>query len=58
MIIVWFVISDLTAKRALENESRFALGSVIWPQTHTWRCFLFSSVISDLILKHTTDNDC
>jgi hypothetical protein len=29
MIIVWFVISDLTAKRALENESRFALGSVI-----------------------------
>ena len=57
MNLVWFAISDLTAKRALENDSCFVLESVIWPQTHTWRWFLLNSVISDLILKHTTDND-
>ena len=39
MILVWFVISFLLPKRALDNDSCFVLQSVILPQTLTWRWF-------------------
>ena len=62
----FFTLSDLTPNTHLtmilvlfynqwfDDDSCLVLQSVIWSQTHTWRWFLSSSVMSDLTSKPQT----